>query len=45
MTQSKEDWVKSPWTISVGTAIFSLLLTIGYDYLKEKPILTLFGQY
>ena len=40
MTQSKEDWVKSPWTISIGTAIFSFLLTIGYDYLKEKPILS-----
>lgn len=40
MKQSKEDWVKSPWVISIGTAIFSLLLTIGYDYLKEKPILS-----
>lgn len=40
MTRSKEDWRKSPWTISIGTAIFSLLLTMIYDYSKEKPILT-----
>ena len=40
MNQNKEHWVKSPWTISIGTAIFSLLLTMGYDYSKEKPILT-----
>jgi len=40
MTRNKEDRRKSPWTISIGTAIFSLLLTMGYDYLKEKPILT-----
>ena len=33
-------WIKSPWGISIGTAIFSLLLTMGYDYSKEKPILT-----
>jgi hypothetical protein len=40
MTKNKEHWTKSAWTISIGTAIFSLLLTIGYDYSKEKPILT-----
>ena len=40
MTEKKEHWLKSNWTISVGTAIFSLLLTMGYDYSKEKPILT-----
>lgn len=33
-------WIKSPWGISIGTAIFSLLLTMGYDYSKEKPVLT-----
>lgn len=33
-------WIKSPWGISIGTAIFSLLLTMGYDYSKDKPILT-----
>lgn len=40
MTQNKEHWIKSSWAISIGTAIFSLLLTMVYDYLKEKPILT-----
>lgn len=40
MNPHKEHWKKSPWTISIATAIFSLMLTIGYDYLKEKPILT-----
>jgi hypothetical protein len=37
---AKGKWIKSPWTISIATAIFSLLLTMGYDYLKEKPILS-----
>lgn len=36
----KNSWIKSNWTISIGTAIFSLLLTIIYDYSKQKPILT-----
>lgn len=40
MTQNKEHWIKSPWTISIGTAFFSLALTVCYDYSKEKPILT-----
>jgi Ca2+/Na+ antiporter len=31
-------WLYSPWTISIGTSIFSLLLTIVYDYSKNKPI-------
>lgn len=35
-----KEWIKSPWGISLGTAIFSLLLTVGYDYSKQKPILT-----
>lgn len=35
-----QKWIKSPWGISIGTAIFSLLLTMGYDYSKEKPILS-----
>lgn len=33
-------WIKSPWGISIGTALFSLLLTMGYDYSKRKPILS-----
>lgn len=40
MTQHNEHWLKSPWTISIATAIFSLLLTMGYDYFKEQSILT-----
>lgn len=37
---NKEHWTKSAWAISIGTAIFSLLLTIIYDYSKDNPILT-----
>lgn len=33
-------WIKSPWTISIGTAIFSFLLTMVRDYFKSKPIFT-----
>jgi len=33
-------WLKSPWGVSIGTALFSFLLTVGYDVLKEKPILS-----
>lgn len=40
MKQNKEHWIKSSWAISIGTAIFSLLLTMVYDYSREKPILT-----
>jgi len=40
---TKEKWIKSPWTISIGTAIFSLLLTMAYDYFKEKPLLSTIG--
>jgi len=36
----KENWIKSPWTISIVTALISFLLTITNDYFKEKPILT-----
>ena len=35
-----KNWKKSPWTISIATAIFSLLLTMGYDYSKNEPILS-----
>jgi hypothetical protein len=34
------NWTKSPWTISIVTAIFSLLLTMFYDYFKNNPVLT-----
>lgn len=37
---AKNKLTKDPWTISIVTAIFSLLLTMGYDYSKSKPILT-----
>jgi len=37
---AKEKWTKAPWTISIVTAIFSLLLTMGYDYSKSKPVWT-----
>ncbi len=35
-----KSFIKSPWTISIGTAIFSLILTMLYDYFKSNPILT-----
>ncbi len=41
--QVKESWINSPWPVGLGTGIFSLLLTIGYDYFKEIPILTTIG--
>ncbi|MDP4092551.1 MAG: hypothetical protein Q8920_04250 [Bacillota bacterium] len=40
----KGKWVKSPWTISIGTAILSFILTIIYDYSKNKPIADTFGK-
>ena len=30
----------SPWTISIGSTILGVLLTISLDYLKKEPILT-----
>lgn len=36
-------WFKSPWVISIGTAIFSFLLTIIRDYVQEKPIFSTLG--
>ena len=36
----KRSWIKSPWTISIGTALFSLFLTMVYDYSKKQPILS-----
>lgn len=33
-------WIKSNWGVSIGTAIFSLILTVIYDLSKEKPILS-----
>ncbi len=40
---AKKNIFKSPWTISIGTAIFSLFLTIIYDSVKQKPILSTIG--
>ncbi len=31
---------KNPWTIGIGTAVFSFLLTVFYDLIKQKPILS-----
>lgn len=36
----RESWWNSGWGISIGTAVFSLLLTIVYDYAKSNPILS-----
>lgn len=33
-------FLKSPWTISFATALFSLILTIAYDFLKGKQALS-----
>ena len=33
-------FLKSPWTISLSTALFSFLLTIAYDLLKGKELLS-----
>lgn len=33
-------WIKSSWTISISTALFSFLLIIVRDYIKNLPILS-----
>ena len=35
-----KSWSQSMWTISLGTALFTFILTAIYDYLKNKPFLT-----
>lgn len=35
--------LKAPWGISIGTAVFSFILTLGYDLLKVKPVLSTIG--
>jgi len=40
MAKTKKKWLNSPWTINIGTAIFSLLVTVLYDYFKKQPVLT-----
>lgn len=37
---TKEKWIKSPWTIGLGTTMFGFLLTMINDYSKREPILT-----
>jgi len=41
---AKKKFYKSPWVISIGTTVFSLFLTIIYDYSKEKPVLSTIGD-
>lgn len=43
--QKFKKWLKSPWVIGIGTALFSFALTVFYDVLKEKPILTTIGSF
>jgi len=40
MKKKNGAWKKSPWTIGIGTAIFSFFLTLLYDLIKNKPILS-----
>lgn len=40
----KKKLIRSPWTISIGTAIFSFLLSLGRDYTKSRPIFTTIQQ-
>lgn len=35
-----KNWLKSPWSVSLGTVIFSFFLTLLNDHLKNKPILS-----
>lgn len=35
-----KNWLKSSWTVSLGTTVFSLILTMVYDYIKNKPVLS-----
>jgi hypothetical protein len=41
---NNKGWIKSPWTISIGTAVFSFLLTVIYDYSKSKPVFSTIFQ-
>lgn len=40
----KGNWKKSPWTISIVSVLLGSLLTIGYDVLKDKPVLSTIGS-
>ena len=40
----KKSWLTSSWTIGIGTTFFGFLLSILYDSLKNKPILSTIGQ-
>lgn len=35
-----KSWIKSPWAISVGPVIIGFILTVLYDYFKNKPVLS-----
>ena len=41
---NKKQWIKSPLTIGFSVTTFGFLLTVGYDNLKEKPILSTIGN-
>jgi hypothetical protein len=36
----KKEWANNSWVVGIGCAVVSLLLTMGYDYSKQNPILT-----
>ena len=38
--KGKSTWRKSPWVISISTAVFGFLLTLLYDLFRERPILS-----
>lgn len=37
-------FLKSPWTISIASALLSFLLTVIYDLIKGKQILSTVGS-
>lgn len=40
MEEKKKSWLKSPWTISITTAVISFSLTLLRDILKKIPVLS-----
>ncbi|MBN2776502.1 MAG: hypothetical protein JXR36_02600 [Bacteroidales bacterium] len=37
---AEKNWTKSPWAIGLGTAVFSFCLSVIYDLVKDKPLLS-----
>ena len=43
-SKRKKNWIRSEWAVGLGATLFGFLLTIGYDFLKQKPVLNTIGN-